>query len=132
MAAVAAGRASLQGVCRRMNQLKNRESRMSLEDLMYVSVLDKFMELGVEMMPRLEVIPDSVSTIHALTSGIHSAEALDMVKDHVRTLLGPAEYVPPGTKLQLSKLQAAQVSLVTKPSLLLCDALGKWLVVLKT
>ena len=76
---------------------------------MYVSVLDKFLELGVEMMPRLEVIPDSASTIHALTSGIHSAEALDMVKDHVRTLLGPAEFVPPSTKLQLSKLQAAQV-----------------------
>lgn len=101
-----------------MNQLKEREKRLSLEDLMYVSVLDKFMELGVEMMPRLEVIPDSSSTIHALTSGIHSAEALDMVKDHVRTLLGPAEFVPPSTKLQLSKLQAAQVPPQPQPLIL--------------
>ena len=92
-----------------MNQLKEREKRLSLEDLMYVSVLDKFMELGVEMMPRLEVIPDSSSTIHALTSGIHSAEALDMVKDHVRSIMGQAAMAFPNTMLQMSKLQAAQV-----------------------
>ena len=39
-------------VCRRMEDLKNSEQRASVEDLMYASVLEKFMELKVEMMPR--------------------------------------------------------------------------------
>ena len=39
-------------VRRRMQELKTNEQRASVEDLMYASVLEKFMELKVEMMPR--------------------------------------------------------------------------------
>ena len=82
---------------------------MSLEDLMYVSVLEKFVEVGVAMMPRPEPMSDDPSTLTALTEGIHTAEALDMVKEHVRALLGPATVARPSSQLQMSKLQAAQV-----------------------
>ena len=77
---------------------------------MYVSVLDKFIELGVDMMPRPEPLAsEDPSTLHALTEGIHTAEALDMVKEHVRALLGPATVARPSSQLHMSKLQAAQV-----------------------
>lgn len=35
-----------------MEDLKNSEQRATVEDLMYASVLEKFMDLKVEMMPR--------------------------------------------------------------------------------
>ena len=76
---------------------------------MYVSVLEKFLEVGVEMMHRPEPVSDDPTTLRALTEGIHTAEALDMVKEHVRTLLGPATMARPSSQLQMSKLQAAQV-----------------------
>ena len=44
-------------VCRRMEDLKNSEQRATVEDLMYASVLEKFMELKVEMMPRYAPAP---------------------------------------------------------------------------
>ena len=35
-----------------MEDLKSSEQRATVEDLMYASVLEKFLELKVEMMPR--------------------------------------------------------------------------------
>jgi hypothetical protein len=35
-------------------QLRALEVRATLEDLMYVSILEKFVGLGVEMLPRLD------------------------------------------------------------------------------
>lgn len=35
-----------------MEDLKSSEQRATVEDLMYASVLEKFMDLKVEMMPR--------------------------------------------------------------------------------
>ena len=44
-------------VCRRMEDLKSSEQRATVEDLMYASVLEKFMDLKVEMMPRYPSCP---------------------------------------------------------------------------
>ncbi len=39
---------------RRMEEVRSRELRSTLEDLMYVSILEKFLLLGVEMLPRMD------------------------------------------------------------------------------
>ncbi len=41
-------------VHRRMEQLKAAEERAMVEDLMYVSILEKFASLGVDMLPRID------------------------------------------------------------------------------
>lgn len=38
----------------RMEEVRQMEVRATLEDLMYVSILEKFVVLGVEMLPRLD------------------------------------------------------------------------------
>lgn len=100
-------------LCRRMEQAKANDERNSLEDVMYISVLEKFVELGVDMMPHIQQgqAEASQAMFQALTEGIHSKEALDMVKDHVRSIMGPAAMAFANTMLQISKLQAAQVCL---------------------
>lgn len=40
--------------CRRMEEVRANEVRATLEDLMYVSILEKFVLLGVEMLPRMD------------------------------------------------------------------------------
>lgn len=96
---------------KRMEQAKANDERNSLEDVMYISVLEKFVELGVDMMPHIQQgqAEASQAMFQALTEGIHSKEALDMVKDHVRSIMGPAAMAFANTMLQISKLQAAQV-----------------------
>jgi hypothetical protein len=37
-----------------MEEVKRNEQRVTVEDLMYASVLEKFVEVGVDMLPRLE------------------------------------------------------------------------------
>ena len=93
-----------------MEELKASETRASLEEIMYVSVLERFIQLGVEMMPHLQQGSSEAnsSMFKALTEGIHSKEALDMVREHVRSIMGPASVAFGNTMLQMSKLQAAQ------------------------
>jgi len=38
----------------RMEEVRAMEVRATLEDLMYVSILEKFIVLGVDMLPRLD------------------------------------------------------------------------------
>jgi hypothetical protein len=37
-----------------MEEVRASEVRSTLEDLMYVSILEKFITLGVEMLPRMD------------------------------------------------------------------------------
>ncbi|KXZ55990.1 hypothetical protein GPECTOR_2g1542 [Gonium pectorale] len=75
---------------RRMEEVREREARSTLEDLMYVSILEKFLLLGVDMLPRMDGFVDPPSTnLKALTEGIHSKEALELVREHLLQIMGP-------------------------------------------
>lgn len=47
--------------------------------------------------------------VHSRAEGVHSREAIDMVKEHVLAVLGPASMAFSNTMIKMSKLQAAQV-----------------------
>ncbi len=47
--------------------------------------------------------------VQALTDGIHTKEALDLVREHVRGIMGPAAVAFSNAMIKMSKLQAAQV-----------------------
>ncbi|KAK9820618.1 hypothetical protein WJX72_012335 [[Myrmecia] bisecta] len=94
---------------RRMQDLKRNEQRATVEDLMYASVLEKFLEVGVDMLPRIDNVIESPTNLKALTEGIHTKEALEMVKEHVRNIMGPASVAYSNSMIKMSKLQAAQV-----------------------
>ncbi|GAB4818218.1 hypothetical protein N2152v2_005264 [Parachlorella kessleri] len=94
---------------RRMAEVRRAEQRHALEDLMYVCILERFQEIGVNMLPALEPVEENVAMLKALTEGVHSQEALAMVKEHVLSILGPASMAYANTLVKMSKLQAAQV-----------------------
>lgn len=85
------------------------EIQATVEDLMYAAVLEKFLSLGIEMMGSMDNITESAENLKNLTEGLHSREALDMVKEHVKNVMGPSAAGYANTLLKMSKLQAAQV-----------------------
>ena len=101
---------TLHPLSRRLEDLKKSEQRATLEDLMYASVLEKFLELGLQMLPRMDSVLDTPTNLKALTEGLHSKEALEHVREHVRQCLGPASSAFSNTMLKMSKLQGAQVT----------------------
>ncbi|KAG2482952.1 hypothetical protein HYH03_018129 [Edaphochlamys debaryana] len=96
---------------KRMAEVRSREVRSTLEDLMYVCVLEKFLVLGVDMLPRMDGLVDPPSTnLRALTEGIHSREALELVREHLLQIMGPtAGAAYSQAYVKMSKFQMAQV-----------------------
>ena len=95
---------------RRMEELRASEVSATLEDLMYVTILEKFLHLRVEMLPRLEGFVDvSPTSLSALTEGIHSKEALELVKEHLMGVMGPQLTQFSNIAVKMSKFQMAQV-----------------------
>ena len=92
-----------------MQEVKAAERRSTVEDLLYASVLEKFAGVGVPTMPRIESVPESAATLAALTEGVHSAEAIDLVKEHIMATMGPASVAYSNSMIRMSRLQAAQV-----------------------
>jgi hypothetical protein len=60
--------------------------------------------------------------LQSLTEGIHTKEALDLVREHVRGIMGPAAVAFSNAMIKMSRLQAAQVCMLA----LLRD-LSEWL-----
>ena len=48
---------------RRIEEVKTIEQRATVEDLMYASVLEKFVELGVDMLPKVETVVEQPQTL---------------------------------------------------------------------
>lgn len=94
---------------KRMAEVRRAEETLAIEDLMYVCILEKFQVLGVNLLPTVAPIQESVEALRALTEGVHTKEALEMVKEHVLSILGPASMAFADTMIKMSKLQAAQV-----------------------
>ena len=97
---------------KRIEQMKALERRSGVQDVMYANILQKFLTIGVDMLPPLDdedVILRGVD-LTKLTSGVHSVEALEMVKEHLMGMLGPqTQNAYSNTLVRISKLQCAQM-----------------------
>lgn len=93
----------------RIQEVKMAETAVAIEDLMYICILEKFQGIGVNMLAQLGPIHEDMDALKALTEGIHTREALEMVKEHMLGAMGPASMAFADTVIKMSKLQAAQV-----------------------
>ena len=49
--------------CRRMEEVQRSEKRATLEDIMYASVLEKFLQLGVDMLGSMDLVQVASSAL---------------------------------------------------------------------
>lgn len=96
---------------KRIADVRALERRNGLEDIMYTSIIQKFLAVGVDMLPPLdETTMLKGIDLNKLTDGVHSKEALEMVREHLMAVLGGAgENAYSSQLVRMSKLQAAQV-----------------------
>lgn len=94
---------------RRMGEVKAAERKAAVLDIMYACIVQNFVRIGVTLLPKLDGLVDaSPVDLNALTQGVHTPEALEMVKDHLRNVLG-GQQAYSNVMVKMSKLQAAQV-----------------------
>ena len=74
---------------KRIADVRALERRNGLEDIMYTQIIQKFLNVGVDMLPPLdETTMLRGIDLNRLTDGVHSKEALDMVREHLMAVLG--------------------------------------------
>ena len=99
----------------RINEVKDKERSKAVQDVMYNLILFSFGKLGLSLAgpEQLKGVVNLGSTdLNMLTKGIHSMEALDLVRNHLKGLLGQMpdnELGMQTSAVKLSKLQGAQV-----------------------
>lgn len=71
-----------------MEEVQNSEKRATLEDLMYASVLEKFLVLGVDMLGSMDAITENRDSLKSLTEGIHSKACCPFLDDLGSTSIG--------------------------------------------
>ncbi|GJP75966.1 hypothetical protein CLOP_g6364 [Closterium sp. NIES-67] len=127
---------------KRMAEVRSNERMRAIKEVMYALIVQKFIESGAPLLPKvpfvtvdpssslfpsaatspfgLDLVP-TVSVKEQELSSVHSEEALDMVKEHLATILGPRptgpmaalisdDRVVVGTsKLRLGQVYAASI-----------------------
>ncbi|KAK9138454.1 hypothetical protein Sjap_009048 [Stephania japonica] len=107
---------------RRIAEMKENECQIAVEDITYLSIVHKFSEIGVPMVPRLsccirngrlETWPSQDRELQS----IHSSEVQEMIKEHISTILGlrgrtnveDKWNTTPMLRLQLGRVYAASI-----------------------
>lgn len=99
---------------RRIAEVKEKERRRTLEEILYALVVQKFVEAGVSLVPALSHSIDSsgrvdqwTETVEGKLQHLHSSEAYEMIENHLALILGQRQ--GDATIAAISKLRVGQV-----------------------
>lgn len=105
---------------RRIAEVKEKERRKALEEIIYCLIIQKFMDKDILMIPKISETSESIAPLdswpnqeHKLES-VHSPEAFEMIQSHLslvlgERLVGPLDTVVQMSKIKLGKLYAASI-----------------------
>ncbi|KAJ4811536.1 hypothetical protein LUZ62_024102 [Rhynchospora pubera] len=102
---------------KRIAELKDKERRKEIEDIMYCLIVQKFMDRDISMIPKLiaSSSPDVITQIDTIPhqesklESVHSSDALEMIQSHLSIILGERLFGPPSTIVQMSKLKLGKL-----------------------
>ncbi|KAJ7555104.1 hypothetical protein O6H91_05G023200 [Diphasiastrum complanatum] len=102
---------------RRIAEVKAQERRKAVEDLIYILVVQKFVEAGLKMTPKIPEVAENERVDHwpmqeIELEAVHSPEALEMIREHLGMVLGgraPLPEMDRRTMVQMSKFHIGQV-----------------------
>ncbi|KAL8488075.1 hypothetical protein ACS0TY_024383 [Phlomoides rotata] len=95
---------------RRIAEVKANERRKALEEILYALVVQKFMDASVPLTPKITPsgCVDSWPSKEDKLERLHSAEAYDMIQNHLSFILG-SKLGDTNSVAQISKLRVGQV-----------------------
>ncbi|XP_008798412.1 UV-B-induced protein At3g17800, chloroplastic-like [Phoenix dactylifera] len=104
---------------RRIAEVKAKERRRALEEILYALVVQKFMEADVSLVPTLSQSTDPSERVdqwppeEEKIERLHSPDAYEMIKNHLALILGQrlgdSNSVAPISKLRVGQVYAASV-----------------------
>ncbi|XP_030947455.1 UV-B-induced protein At3g17800, chloroplastic [Quercus lobata] len=105
---------------KRIAEVREKERRKALEEIIYCLIIQKFMDKDILMIPKISETSESIALLdswpnqeHKLES-VHSPEAFEMIQSHLslvlgERLVGPLDTVVQMSKIKLGKLYAASI-----------------------
>ncbi|CAH2034863.1 unnamed protein product [Thlaspi arvense] len=106
---------------KRISEVRDKERRKTLAEIIYCLVVHRFVEKGISMIPQIKPTSDPAGRVDLWPNQeeklevIHSAEAFEMIQSHLssvlgdRTAVGPLSSIVQISKIKLGKLYAASV-----------------------
>jgi len=105
---------------RRIAEVKEKEKQTTLEEIMYCSIVHKFLENNISMIPKLTATSDPTGRVDLWPNqelkleAVHSPEAFEMIQSHLSLVLGdrlvgPIQTIVQISKIKLGKLYAASI-----------------------
>ncbi|GJU86779.1 UV-B-induced protein, chloroplastic [Tanacetum coccineum] len=111
---------SADSLYKRIAEVKEKDRQKVLEEIMYCWIVQKFVDKEISMIPKLTATDDPTGRVdywpnqEMKLESVHSAEALEMIQNHVALVLGdrlvgPLESIVQISKIKLGKLYAASI-----------------------
>ncbi|XP_028754660.1 UV-B-induced protein At3g17800, chloroplastic [Neltuma alba] len=106
---------------KRIAELREKEKRATLEEILYCSIVQRFVENGISMIPKVSSASDPTGRVdfwpnqEQKLEAVHSPEAFEMIQSHLslvlgeRVVVGPLETAVQISKIKLGKLYAASI-----------------------
>lgn len=100
---------------KRIAEVREKEKRRTLEEIIYCLIVQKFMDNDILMIPKLSATSNPTGRVdvwpnqeHKLES-IHSPEAFEMIQSHISLVLGERLVGPLDTTVQISKIKLGKL-----------------------
>lgn len=111
---------STDSLYKRIAEVKEKDRQKVLEEIMYCWIVQKFIDKEISLIPKLSSTSDPTGRVdfwpnqEMKLEAVHSAEALEMIQNHVALVLGdrlvgPLESIVQISKIKLGKLYAASI-----------------------
>lgn len=100
---------------KRIAEIREKEKRATLEEIIYCSIVQRFVEKGISMIPKISSTPEPTGRVdfwpnqeHKLEA-VHSPEAFEMIQSHLSLVLGERLVGPLQTTVQISKIKLGKL-----------------------
>ncbi|KAK2373744.1 hypothetical protein P8452_46681 [Trifolium repens] len=106
---------------KRISEIKEKEKRTTLEEIMYFSIVNRFKDNKISMIPKIAAVDPNVQVDlwpnqEFKLEAIHSPEVFEMIQSHLSLVLGernvavgPLQTIVQISKIKLGKLYAASI-----------------------
>lgn len=100
---------------KRIAEVKKKEKQKTLEEILYCLIVQKFVDNGITMIPPISATSDPTGRVdfwpnqEQKLESVHSAEAFEMIQNHLALVLGDRVVGPLGTIIEMSKIKLGKV-----------------------
>ncbi|KAJ6933224.1 hypothetical protein NC651_008589 [Populus alba x Populus x berolinensis] len=100
---------------RRIAEVKEKERRKALEEIIYSMIVHKFLDNDISMIPKISPTSDPTGRVdfwpnqEQKLESVHSPEAFEMIQSHLSIVLGERLVGPLETTVQISKIKLGKL-----------------------